>query len=68
VAGTIAADRALFYPLCITWIALGLSMIALATLSFFTFNETWLKLSAYSCLAILLLAFTTVAAALWSGP
>jgi hypothetical protein len=43
-------------------------MVALALLSFFTSNERWLKLSAYSCLVILLLAFTTVAAALWSGP
>ena len=67
-AGRIAADHALYYPLCITWIALGLSMVALPTLWFFTSNERWLKLSAYSCLAILLLAFTTVAVALWSGP
>ena len=37
-------------------------------LAFFSSNETFCKLAAYSCLAVLLLGFTTVAAALWSGP
>ena len=43
-------------------------MVALSALSFFTGSVTCLKLSAYSCLAVLLLGFATLAAALWSGP
>ena len=67
-AGRVGGDHLLYYPICVAWIALGASMVALAALSFFTGNVTCLKLSAYSCLAVLLLGFATLAAALWSGP
>ena len=68
VAGVIGANDALYYPLCGAWIALGVSMVALAALSFFTSSVLYRKLAAYSCLVVLLLGFGTVAAALWSGP
>jgi hypothetical protein len=68
VAGTIGADHALYYPLCVTWVALGVSMIGLAALSFFVPRLLFFKLSAYSCLAVLLLAAATVVTALSSGP
>ena len=67
VAGTIGPGNVLYYPLCVAWIGLGASMIGLAALSFFTGRTFFLKLSAYSCLAFLLLGFGTVAAALLSG-
>jgi hypothetical protein len=68
VAGSIEADNVLYYPLCGMWVGLGVAMVALAVLSYFGSNEWYLRLSSYSCLAILLLAGATVAAALWSGP
>ena len=67
-AGTITADHLLYYPLCGTWIALGVCMVVLGVLAFFTAYELFFRLSAYCCLVYLLLAFGTVAAALWSGP
>lgn len=67
-AGTITADDALYYPLCVTWIALGITMLTLVALAVVTANELFLRLSAYCCVVYLLLAFGTVAAALWSGP
>jgi hypothetical protein len=67
-AGRITRDQLLFYPVCVTWIGLGLSMMTLSCIAFATSHEIFLRLSAYSCLAILLLAFATVGAALWSGP
>jgi hypothetical protein len=67
VAGTIAANNDLYYPLCGMWIALGVSMVALSVLSFFSSNVLYHKLTSFSYLAILLLAFGTVAAAIWSG-
>jgi hypothetical protein len=68
VAGNIGANDALYYPLCVLWVGLGVAMVALSALSFLSSNVLYLKLSAYSCLAILLLAGATVAAAIWSGP
>jgi hypothetical protein len=68
VAGVIAADRTLFYPLCVAWVGVGVSMVALAVAAFFTRQPLAFKLSGLSCLAFLLLAFGTVAVALWSGP
>jgi hypothetical protein len=68
VAGSIGVNGVLYYPLCVTWIALGVSMVALSVLAFFSSNDLLLKLSAFSCLAFLLLAFATVAVAIWAGP
>ena len=68
VAGTIHGKSVLYYPLCIAWGALGVSMVALSVLAFFSSKEIFLRLSAYSCVALLLMAVVTVAAALWSGP
>jgi len=68
VAGTIGPKSALYYPLCVTWVGLGVSMVILSILSFLTSNELCLRLSAYSCLAFLLLAFGTLGASLWLGP
>jgi|GEM_PF-6556942 len=68
VAGSIASDNVLYYPLCVTWIGLGVSMVALSALSVFSTNVLYRILSACSCLAFLLLAFGTVAAAIWLGP
>jgi hypothetical protein len=67
VAGIIQREDLLYYPLCIAWIGLGTSMITLPALWLCCRNEVYARLSAYSCLAILLLGFATVAAALWSG-
>ena len=68
VAGVIGADNVLYYPLCVTWLVLGVSMIALSALSFFSSNASYLKLSSFSLLAFMLLAGGTVAAAIWFGP
>ncbi len=68
VAGSIGNNDVLYYPLCATWIGLGVSMVALSVLSFFSSNVLFCKLSAYSCLAFVLLAFGTVAACIWYGP
>ena len=68
VAGSIGAGNVLYYPLCVTWIALGVSMVAVSALCVFSAKVLYLKLTAFSCLAILLLAFGTVAAAIWLGP
>jgi hypothetical protein len=68
VAGRIGANHALYYPLCVAWVGLGVSMVGLAALSFFAPRPLFLKLSAYSCLAVLLLAAGTVVTALASGP
>ncbi len=68
VAGTVAADQTLFYPLCVAWVGVGVSMVVLAVAAFLTRKPLAFKLSGLSCLAILLLTFGTVAAALWSGP
>jgi len=67
-AGRIGGDHVFYHPICVAWVALGVSMVALSALAFFTANITCLKLSAYSCLAVLLPGFATLAAALWSGP
>lgn len=68
VAGSIASGNLLFYPLCALWIGLGLSMVALSALCAFSSKALYFILSAFSCLALLLLAFGTVAAAIWLGP
>jgi hypothetical protein len=68
VVGVIGANNILYYPLCGMWIGLGISMVPLSILSFFSSNVLYLKLSAFSLLAILLLGGGTVAAAIWSGP
>jgi hypothetical protein len=68
VAGVIEGDDLLYYPLCLAWVALGVSMVTLTALGYFSANELFLKLAAYSCVGVLLLGFGTVAAALWSGP
>jgi hypothetical protein len=68
VAGSIESDDLLYYPLCVTWIALGGSMVILSGLAFFLSKTLYFKLAAFSCLAFLLLGFGTLAAALWSGP
>ncbi len=46
---------------------LGALMVLLSVAAFFSSNEPFSKLSAYACLVFLLLAFATVAVALWSG-
>jgi hypothetical protein len=43
-------------------------MVALSALCVFRPKVLYFMLSAYSCLALLLLTFGTVAAALWLGP
>src|SRR5262245_5106817 len=68
VAGSIGSGNLLFYPLCATWIGLGLSMVALSALCLFRSHVLYFQLTALSCLAILLLTFGTVAAAIWLGP
>ncbi len=67
-AGSIGAGNILYYPLCFTWMGLGATMVALSALSVFSSNFLYPRLSALSCLAFLLLAFGTVAAAIWLGP
>jgi hypothetical protein len=67
VAGVIGADDVLYYPLCGMWIGLGVSMIPLSILSYFSSNVLYLKLSALSLIAILLLGGGTAAAAIWYG-
>jgi hypothetical protein len=67
VAGVIRNNNLLFYPLCLSWLGLGVTMVALALLSLFTSSLVYPRLSAWSCLALLLLAFGTVGAAIWSG-
>jgi hypothetical protein len=68
VAGHIRSDHALYYPLCVTWVGLGVSMITFAALSFFSSNGLYPRLAAYSLAAVLPLGFGTLAAALWAGP
>jgi hypothetical protein len=68
VAGSIGHNSVLYYPLCVAWVGLGVSMVALSVLSFLSSNDLLLRLYAFSCLAILLLVEGTVAAAIWSGP
>jgi len=68
VAGSIASGNVLFYPLCVTWIGLGVSMVALSALCALNSIVLHFRLLACSCLAFLLLAFGTVAAAIWLGP
>jgi hypothetical protein len=69
VAGRIEANNDWqFYPLCLAWIGLGVSMIVLGTLAWMTSNVSLLKLSAWSCAVVLLLGATTVGTALWLGP
>ena len=68
IAGSITSGNLLFYPLCAAWILLGVSMVALAALCAFNSNALFFILSGFSCLALLLLAFGTVAAAIWLGP
>ncbi|MBX3432587.1 MAG: hypothetical protein KF847_04635 [Pirellulales bacterium] len=68
VVGAIGANSVLYYPLCGIWIGLGVSMVALSILSFFSSNALYLKLSSFSFLAILLLGLGTLAAAIWAGP
>ncbi len=67
VTGAINAGDAVFYPVCFSWIGLGIAMVTLAVLSFFSSIGVFLKLAAYSCLGFLLLSFGTLAAALWLG-
>ncbi len=68
VAGRIERSDLPFYPLCLSWLGLGLSMMALPVLAFFTSNEMFLRLSAYSCVAVLILGFLTVGTAILWGP
>jgi len=68
VAGSIASGNVLFYPLCVLWIGLGVSMVALSALCAFSSKVLYFILAAFSCLALLLLAFGTVGAAIWLGP
>src|SRR5688572_24892882 len=49
VTGRIERSDLLFYPLCLTWLGLGISMTALSVLAFFTSKVLFLRLSAYSC-------------------
>jgi len=67
IAGTIGRNDSLFYPLSACWLGLGITMVALAVFSFFSSKEIYLKLAAYSCLAIILLGFGTGAAAFFFG-
>jgi hypothetical protein len=68
VSGRIGADQLLFYPVCLTWITLGVSMIALSVICFFSSRVLFWKLSSFSCLGVLVLGFATVGAAYLSGP
>jgi hypothetical protein len=68
VAGSIGVDSGLYYPLCLSWIGLGIAMVALGVISCFSSNELYSKLAAYSCLVFFLLVGATVTAALCSGP
>ena len=68
VAGSIGAGNVIFYPLCLAWIGLGVAMVALSALAVVRSQVLYFVLSALSCLAFLLLAFGTVAAAIWLGP
>lgn len=60
VAGRIQSDHALFYPVCAAWGLLGLAMLVLTPLAYFRNDEFLMKLSAYTCAAILPLGFATV--------
>ena len=62
VVGQITAEQALFYPLCIAWGLLGVTMIALAGLAFVRKSPLLGKFSAYACAGLLLLVFTTLLA------
>src|SRR4051794_19665017 len=68
VAGRIQKADLLYYPVCVTWIAVGISAITFSLLAFFTPRVLYAKLAAYSFAALLPLAFATVAAAIWLGP
>ena len=63
IVGQIAGDRVLFYPICIAWALLGVTMIALSGLAFVRNETVLMKLSAYACAALLLLVMTTSLAA-----
>jgi hypothetical protein len=68
VAGTIESSDLLFYPICLAWISLGLTMLTMLSLAIFTRNLIFYRLAAYSLASVLVLGFSTVAAALWYGP
>lgn len=60
-AARIAGDHPLFYPLCIAWLGLGGTMLALATAALIR-GKIWLDvLSAWSLAAVLPLGFLTLA-------
>jgi len=67
VAGRIQKADLLYYPVCVTWTAVGTSAITFSLLAFFTARVFYAKLAAYSFAALLPLAFATVAAAIWLG-
>jgi hypothetical protein len=68
VMGRIEAADLAFYPLCLTWLVLGLSMIVLPVAAYVSRNLLFFRLAAFTCAAILLLGLTTVALAAWYGP
>jgi hypothetical protein len=60
VAGRIAGDHVLFYPVCAAWIGLGATMTTLATAALIR-GKIWLEVLAFWSLAALLpLGFLTV--------
>jgi hypothetical protein len=63
IVGQIVAEQGLFYPLCIAWGALGVTMIALSGLAFVWRRPLLLRLSAYALASILPLGFATFLAA-----
>jgi hypothetical protein len=67
VVGRIKSDHAMFYPVCAAWGLLGVSMLVLTPVAYFRNDEFLMKLSAYTCAAILPLGFATVAVAWLAG-
>jgi hypothetical protein len=63
----ITEDHAVFYPLTIAWGMLGLAMVVLSAMTFLKREALLAKLSAYSCMAVLLLALATVGIAMMVG-
>jgi len=60
VVGRITSFHALFYPVCAGWALLGVSMLVLPPLAYFRNDKSLMKLSEFTCYAILPLALATV--------
>ena len=68
VFGRVPGNHLLYYPLVTALGAVSAAMIVFPMLALFRGDELFVKLSAYSAAVLLLLAFTTVAAAWLIGP